>query len=194
MSPTSGGRPFDTQISKKLLEAAKTMMEERGFSELSVDSITSAANTTAPAFYRRYANLAELAVTVIIERFGDVTVGDSGDLEADLRIFQQHEVEVFNSPLVRHNLPALFDMARTNEAIRDLYVNKLVRPRRDRLREVFATARDRGDLPAGGDDEYACELLTGPLLSRLLVPLGLPIDEAFIERTVASAVRELRSA
>lgn len=169
-------------------------MEERGFSELSVDSITSAANTTAPAFYRRYANLAELAVTVITERFGDVRIGDSGDLEADLLVFQQHEVEVYNSPLVRHNLPALFDMARTHEAIRDFTVNKLVQPRRDRLKELFAAARDRGDIGSEGDDDYACDVLTGPLLSRLLLPLGLPVDDAFVRRTVASAVGELRAA
>lgn len=191
MSPTSGGRPFDTQISKKLLQAAKTMMEDRGFSELSVDSITSAADTTAPAFYRRYANLAELAVTVISERLGEAKVAESGDLETDLREYLQHEVAIFDTPVIRNNLPAVFDTARTNEAIRDYYVDKLIRPRRSRLKEIFEAARSRGDVPAADDDEFACDVMTAPMLSRIIVPLGLPLDEAFVRETVAAVIRTL---
>lgn len=76
--------------------------------------------------------------------------------------------------------------------MREIYLDRMIRPRRNNVRDVLVRARERGELPdAEVDSEYICDLLFGPLLARVLLPTGLPLDDRLARRTVATALREM---
>jgi Tetracyclin repressor-like, C-terminal domain len=64
-----------------------------------------------------------------------------------------------------------------------------VRPRRQALLERLTEAQERGELRSDVDLNQVADLLSGPLLLRLL-PLGLPpLDETYVEELLGTLWR-----
>ncbi|WP_448233174.1 TetR-like C-terminal domain-containing protein [Microbacterium lacticum] len=138
-------------------------------------------------------NSRPLALDVLLARFGQHELIDTGDLESDLLELQRADVTMMSSPLMQKNLAGLHEDTRTYPESRDLYYERIIRPRRDNLRVVLELASQRGELPdVGVDSEYICDLLFGALLARVILPTGLPIDDRLARQTVATVLHELR--
>lgn len=57
---------------------------------------------------------------------------------------------------------------------------------------LLVRALDRGELTnVEVDSEYICDLLFGPLLARVLLPTGLPLDDRLARQTVTTVLREM---
>lgn len=193
MVSNGGGRRNDPAISQALFQAAERWMETDGFASLTVDGLVTEVGTSRPAFYRRYRSIGELAFQVITDRFGDNEPPASRALEADLLHMQRNEVAMMTSALMRQNLPSLLELIRQEEELRQLYLDRFILPRRSSVARVVSTARDRGEPVRDDVDlDYVCDLLIGPLLARLLLPTGLPVDDSLARRTVRSALDEIR--
>ncbi|GAA1532355.1 TetR/AcrR family transcriptional regulator [Brevibacterium picturae] len=195
MSQTSQkveGRPRDASISRALLRAAERRMESDGFAKLTVDGIVTEVGTTRQTFYRRYKNVAALALEVLLHRFGGQEAVDTGKIELDLLELQRSDVAMMTSPLIQKNLPGLFEDIRAVPEIRETYLETMIRPRRNNVSAVLDRARRRGKLVnADVDSEYICDLLFGPLLARVLLPTGLPLDDRLARQTVATVLCEI---
>lgn len=167
-------------------------MEKEGFDKLTVDGIVSEVGTTRQAFYRRYKSISTLALEILLSRFGGQDEVNTGSLKLDLLELQHSDAEMMSSPLIQKNLPGLLEDIRTDEAVRDIYVEKMIRPRRENVRHVLDRAHKRGEiLRADFDSEFICDLLFGPLLARVLLPTGQPIDNKLAQQTVSSALNNL---
>lgn len=167
-------------------------MESDGFAKLTVDGIVSEVGTTRQTFYRRYKNVSLLALEVLLYRFSDQEAVDTGKIESDLLELQRSDVAMMTSPLIQKNLPGLFEDIRVVPEVREVYLEKMIRPRRDNVHRVIQRARGRGELKSADvDSEYICDLLFGPLLARVLLPTGLPLDDRLARRTVATVLREI---
>lgn len=188
------GRRHDPAISQALFQAAERIMASDGFSELTVDGLVTEVGTTRPAFYRRYRSIARLALEVVLKRYGNAPPSDTGDLRADLLALQRNDVAMMTSPLLRFNLPALFEAMRTDETIREMYLESFISPRRENVAAVLSAAQKRGEISAEDvDAEYICDLLFGPLLARVLLPTSLPLNDFIARKTVATVLREIGS-
>jgi AcrR family transcriptional regulator len=191
--PARAGRPRDTMISAALLDAAERRMEAGGFETLTVDGLVADAGTTRQTFYRRYASIAELALEVLITRFGGQEEVDTGSLEHDLLTLQRLDVTMLSSALGRNSLAGIFEEIRTDPVVRTAYLERVIAPRRENVHAVLDRAVARGEIGSTteADAEYICDLLIGPLLARTLLPVALPLDEEFVHRTVGTVLREL---
>ncbi|GAA1532475.1 TetR/AcrR family transcriptional regulator [Brevibacterium picturae] len=186
------GRRYDPTISQALFQAAERMMQSDGFASLTIDGLVNEVGTTRPAFYRRYDSIARLALDVILRRYGDAPPADTGALRTDLLTLQRNDLAMMNSSLISRNLPALLEAMRTDETIRSMYMEQFISPRRNNVAKVIASAVDRGEIEDDSfDAEYVCDLLFGPLLSRALLPVELPINDLLARRTVDTVMREL---
>jgi AcrR family transcriptional regulator len=186
------GRPQDPAISQALFQAAERRMVSDGFSKLTVDSLVTEVGTTRQSFYRRYPNLSTLALEVLLLRFGNGEEVNTGSLETDLLRLQRDEVAMMTTPLVQKNLPGLLEDMRVTPESHDTYRDRIVTPRRLNIGRVIERAKERGEIGKKDVDvEYVCDLLVGPILARVLLPTGLPLDDEFARRTVATVLSEL---
>lgn len=193
METASAGRPPVSGLTEALVEAAEEVMVQQGYSALTIDSLVTSVGTTRPTFYRRFPNIAHLALTVVKNAFGTGTPVDTGSLREDLFTLQLEEVAMFSSPLMRNNLSGLLEAARTDHDLLVLYGAEFIGPRRSNVDRVVAAAVERGEISADVDIDFVCDLLLGPILARALMPSGAALDETLARQTTEAALRALNA-
>jgi len=187
------GRPRNTDLGAALLCAVEELILERGFGAVSVEAVAARAGTTRPAFYRRFADIPHLVLALLLDRFAidlDRAI-DSGNLPDDLTEIQRDQVELFSNPLVKRSLAGFLDSLQTDEQLRKVFAEEFLAPRRYGVGIIIQRAANRGEIPPDPDLEWACDLLTGPLLMRVVMPGLQGLDEALISLTVVSALQAL---
>ncbi|MFQ6227956.1 TetR/AcrR family transcriptional regulator [Nocardia sp. NPDC002869] len=184
-----GGRPRDGRVDAALLEAAAQLIAERGYGALTLQAVADTAGSSRPALYRRYSSRADLVVSVLIERYGlQPGSEDLGGIEAELLAIQQHQRELFNDPLLRRAVPGLLEELGRTPEVAQRFHEQFLRPRRLSTATILERAITRGEIAPGVDPEWVCDLITGPMLMRALVPGLGPIDEEFVRCTVQAAL------
>lgn len=192
MDTASVGRPQISGLTESLLEAAERIMVEDGYSGLNVDALVTAVGTTRPTFYRRFRNVAHVALTVVKNRFGTGTPVNTGSLAEDLLALQREEIEMFASPVLRNNLSGLLEAARADDELLSLYGSEFIGPRRANVARVLEAAMERGEVERSTVDvDFICDLLLGPILSRALMPSGAALDASLAQQTTDAALRSL---
>lgn len=187
------GRPPVSGLTEALLKAAEKIMVEQGYSALTVDGLVTAVGTTRPTFYRRFPNIAHVALSVVKNAFGTGTAVDTGSLREDLYTLQREEVAMFSSPLMRNNLGGLLEAARADQDLLVLYGTEFIGPRRSNVDRVVGAAVERGEISAEFDIDFVCDLLLGPVLARALMPSGAALDETLARQTTEAALRSLNA-
>lgn len=154
------GRPRDAQIDAAVLDAALVELGERGYTGFSLTAVASAAGTTRPAIYRRWedkdalivaamAHLAEAALPPVV---GDPFV----DLVAELENFRHCITEAGSLPLA-----GLMLTDGIAPDVRAAYLERIVAPRRGRIRALLEAAVADGLLDGDADLDVAGSFLTG---------------------------------
>ncbi|MDJ0356856.1 TetR/AcrR family transcriptional regulator [Paenarthrobacter sp. PH39-S1] len=188
----SSGRPRKAQLDAALQTAAEALIVSKGYGAMSVDAVAAAAGTTRPAFYRRYSGIPDLVLSLILQKFGVDLDFNSGELRTDLVNVQRDQVALFSDPLVSNSLAGFLESTRHNEDLASMFVGGFLGPRRAATGAILHRAAARGDIPTGYEMDWVCDLLTGPLLLRAIMP-GLPsLDEDLVQHTVETALRALR--
>lgn len=160
-------------------------MATDGYSKLSVDALAAEVGTTRPTFYRRYPSIAHLILDVLSESFGSGPQVNTGSLRDDLLILQVDHVKMMSSPLVSGTLAGLFEEMRTDPVVHDLYRDRFVLPRRAHVAQVVNAGVDRGEVRTSRIDiEAVCDMLNGPVIGRLLLPISAPLDDEFARQIV----------
>ncbi|SDJ29050.1 transcriptional regulator, TetR family [Arthrobacter cupressi] len=184
------GRPRNADLDVALIRATEELILDKGFGALSVEAITAKAGTTRPAFYRRFAGIPDLVLAVMLERFSiDLDVEfDAGNLPADLEAIQRDQVSLFEDPLVKSSLAGFLNSLHDNEQLRTAFLANFFAPRRAGVATIIRRAETRGEIPECTDVGWICDLITGPLVMRILLPGLPPLDERLVSNTVASAL------
>ena len=109
-------------------------------------------------------------------------------------MLQRNDVAMMTSRLLQLNLPALLEAMRSDSEIREMYLERFIRPRRENVGRVIDAAVNRGEIAGEGiDTEYVCDLLFGPLLSRVLLPTDLALNDTIARKTVSSVMHEFET-
>jgi len=180
------GRPRDPSIDDRVLEIARRQLAEHGYEGLSLTRVALAAGTTRPALYRRWTGKAELATAAIAALSTAATRAATDDPYADLVA----ELTAFRRGVTRPDglslVGAMLQRGTDAELVR-LYRERIVIPRRARLREILDRGVASGQL-AGGDLELAVASLTG---SFYALALAGPLPPRWAARAAAHAWRAL---
>ena len=123
-------------------------------------------------------------------RFGLDPAPDTGSLRGDLLAVQIEQLKFFTDPLVSGALSGLLDEASRDPEVGSRFFADFVAPRRESTARALQRAVDRGEIRSGFDTDWICDLLTGPLLMRTVLPTG-PIDERLAQQPVDAARRAL---
>jgi AcrR family transcriptional regulator len=180
------GRPRDPSIDGRVLEIARRLLAEHGYEGLSLTAVADEAGTTRPALYRRWPGKAELATAAIAALSTadarPVTDDPYADLVAELAAFRRGITRPDGLSLVGTML-----QQGTDAELLRLYRERIVIPRRTRLRAILERAVTAGLLP-GADLEIAVASLTG---SFYALALAGPVPAQWPTRAAAHAWRAL---
>ncbi len=191
MSVNQMGRPRDERLGRALLDATCELLAERGYAATTIEDVARRAGTTKPTLYRRHRNRVELVTEALVDRFGHDPTHDTGTLRGDLEDLQRHQVTLFGDPVLRGAMVGLLDELRADEEAATVFVSRFLAPRRAATARVLERATERGEIAACDDPEWICDLVTGPLLMRAMLPGLPPLDETLVEQTVAAALASL---
>ncbi len=169
-----------------MLGIALRHLAEHGYEGLSLAAVAAEAGTTRPAVYRRWPGKAELATAAIASLSEadtrKITDDPYADLVAELTAFRRGVTRPDGLSLVGTML-----QRGTDPELQRLYRERIVTPRRVRLRAILERALTRG-LLTGGDLELAVASLTG---SFYALALAGTIPPNWPARATAHAWRSL---
>lgn len=177
MSDKPRGRPRDESIDERVMETARAHLARHGYDAMSLAAIAEEAGTTRQALYRRWPSKADLA-TASIEAMSEAserrpTEDPFSDLVRELEAFRRgvsrpDGVSMVGTMLLRSTDPELVK----------LYRERIVAPRRERLRAILERARESGLIAKDADIELATSTFTGSWYAIALAGEKPPRDWA----------------
>jgi AcrR family transcriptional regulator len=182
------GRPRSEEAHGAILDAAISLIREVGYDALAVDAIAARAGVGKATVYRRWTTKETLVAEALKRLVGSIPIPDTGTTEGDLRVMMRDSLNMYRDPATKGLLSGLVAAMARSERIAQAVRSGFIATRRDALQQVLERGVARGDLQKGLDFELALDLLSGPLLFRMLIT-GERIDERLTRGVVEAVLR-----
>lgn len=173
------GRPRDARLDVAIVDATVQLLEERGYTGLSLAAVAERAGTTTAAIYRRWGSKSELVAQAVFRTAGDDVVADTGDLAADLATMVRWAADKINRPAAIVAIAGLLGEPRTDRRERASEAASASRLVIERLER----AKDAGELRPDADTTVLAALVDGPVLHAAFSGMA-GIDDAWIAELV----------
>ncbi|MEO8815003.1 MAG: TetR/AcrR family transcriptional regulator [Mycobacterium sp.] len=178
------GRPRDPRIDAAILAATADLLEQIGYSNLTLAAVAGRAGTTKSALYRRWSSKAELVHEAVFAVPPSALTASVGHVAGDLRAMIASARDVFTRPVVRAALPGLIaDMA--NDAELTARVLGRFEGLFDVLRQWVSGAVDRGEARAEVDPNRLLEVIGGATLFGLMLRPDEDLGGDWVDQTAA---------
>ncbi|MFT4052022.1 MAG: TetR/AcrR family transcriptional regulator [Microbacterium sp.] len=188
---TRTGRPRKADVDQAIMDAVAALIVEKGYARVTVDDVVARASSNKPAFYRRFRDIADVVPRILASRHGLDADIDTGSLAGDLREVQRRQQLLFTDPIVARGFAGwISDLGAHPERVQP-FVDGYLAPRRAFTHVILDRAAIRGEISPGADASWIADLLTGPLVMRVVMPGLPPIDEALVAHTVHAALDAL---
>ena len=179
------GRPRSDRAHRAILDAARELLTEEGFSGLRLEHVAARAGVGKATIYRHWGSREELALELLVELAGPhIPVADTGDTRQELLATVMNPIRALTETPFGPVIRALMSEIATDPRLGDRFRATVVQARRAEVARVMARGIERGDLRPDADADIATELLVGPVYFRLL--FGGELDADFAQRVVAT--------
>ena len=158
-------RPLDPTIDRAITEATLTLLRERGFARMSMESVASTAGVGKPAIYRRFRDKAALVATVIDSQLPQFEIPDVGDTRAELWMGVDRGFPA-DAPGYVGLIGGLIAEQERHPELIEAFRRHVLLPRRGIALAAIERGQARGDIRADIPPMAALDLLAGPLLAR----------------------------
>lgn len=186
--PKPPGRPRDPEIDSSVLAVTVRHLAEHGYAAMSLVAIAEEAGTTRQALYRRWPSKADLATAAIASLSRAAERPETDDPFHDL----VQELASFHHGVSRpHGISMVGSMFHEATAadLQALYRERVVAPRRARLRHILQRAAEAGLIDERADLEYAVAACTGTYYALHLA--GVRVPRTWPARTAALVWRSV---
>jgi AcrR family transcriptional regulator len=161
------GRPRDARVEGAVIDAARSLLAEKGFAGTTIEAIASRAGVGKATIYRRWPTREALLVAVTAVDLPPIEMPDSGDLRADLvHLFTQLSHQISSSGPASY-MGDLISESTRNPAMRADF-QRLVNARRALCAEVIDRAKQRGVVRKTVDPDLVLDLIGGAIVYRKL--------------------------
>ena len=187
------GRPRSETAHKAVLAAAAELLLDHGLHAVSMDAVAERAGVSKATIYRWWPKKEILALDMLFTQWAAVTPQryESGALRSDLVALLLAWTRLVTSRPYGRVAAALLTEARTDPAFSAEYQRRIIEPRRDQARMIFADAVARGEISGETKVEVAIDLLYGSLYHRLLHGHA-PLDDEFVADIVDMVLRGIQ--
>ena len=179
------GRPRSPACDAAILDAAAELFCDVGYDALSMEGVAARAGVGKTTIYRRYPTKLELVIAASEHMGAGVPpFVERGDIRADLLAIAQAFAQMLTVTDVGRAIPMMIVAKTQNPELARAH-DAFVASRRAVSIGVVRRAIDRGELPADAEPELISDLLTGPIMLRVLVT-GAPVTPRYLEQLVDS--------
>ena len=181
---------------RAILTAALDLVEESGYAKLSIEGIAARAGVGKQTIYRWWSSKGSVLLDALLALSEDqegevVSLPDTGDLEADLKLILRATIAQLNDPRYDQPMRALStDILHDPELAAD-YAERLERPMTELREGRLRSAQRTGELPAELDLALAIDMIWGPLFNRWALRTG-PLTPEYADALVETALHGLR--
>lgn len=176
------GRPRDARVDVAILEAARSLLAEKGFAGTTVEAIATRAGVGKATIYRRWPTREALLLAATTSELPDLPTPDTGDLRQDLLLVLTTLAEQIRMAGPASYLGDLISESTRNPALRKDF-QAMIQQRRSFCAEIVAQARERGDVREDVDPDLVVDLISGSIFYRKLFS-DEEADAAYIEQAV----------
>ncbi|MDI2131074.1 TetR-like C-terminal domain-containing protein [Yinghuangia seranimata] len=189
--PQRRGRPRDDRIDTAVLRTARELMDEVGYSALTVDAVAAAAGVSKTAIYRRFPSKAEMAFAAAVHDTELPAPPDTGTLRGDLRAMIRIIHGAMTAPAARALAPALMAELAKDPGTAERFQKSVLAAERAHFAAILGQAAARGEVREDVRADVAHLLLAGPVFYALF-GFGLVVDTMLdaIADTVAAGLAE----
>ena len=184
------GRPRSPETREKILKAAYEILNEVGFTDLTIEGVAARAEVGKPTIYRRWKTKAALAMDAFLEAVNpELTFPDTGSAKEDFREKKKKIVKLMNSPR-GEVLASVIGCGQADEELIAAFRENWLTPRRKDAKRIFQRGVERKELREGIDAEVVIDALYSPLFYRLLLK-HQPLNDKFIDELVDVVIKGL---
>ncbi|MBW2419256.1 MAG: TetR/AcrR family transcriptional regulator [Deltaproteobacteria bacterium] len=187
--PKRRGRPRDRLRHAAILEAARELILELGYTGLTIDAIAKRAGASRTTIYEWWGHRAPLVEEALFSDYAAWPLPDTGSLDGDLELLVKELVREMTRPEVMRAFPALTVEFQANPALKANAIALYGDPMSQRWESVFARAVARGELAPSVRSDATLHLVLGALwmmshnktlTKRALVPYLLRATRAVL--------------
>jgi AcrR family transcriptional regulator len=169
------------------MEAARHLVHEHGFDNVTMHMISDAAGVGRQTVYRRWPTKADLIMDALLSHAERIAIPIKGHVTD---VLSQFLIELFHG--LQHDGPAIRSLiaaAQKDPVFLDHFNQKFVQPRDRALATILEHGVANGELPEDADIAMAVELIHGSFWYRLL--LGRTLDERYARTLSRHAVASI---
>lgn len=177
------GRPRSEAAQQAILSAARDLLIQHGYAEVTVEAIAAQAGVSKATIYRWWPGKAAVVLEAFLAASGPCLRRPDTDCpEADLRGQLQGLASALAGP-VGTVLRGVLAEAQSDPEVAETLRAGYLAPRRAETCRLLERTRDAGRLSPTTDTEAAAEALVGPLFYRLMTG-HVPSDAAFVDALI----------
>ena len=185
------GRPRSEKAQRAIVDAARALLEEGGFSAATTEAIAARAGVAKTTIYRWWPNRAALLVDLLVMEANTVAPPpETGNGLQALKKELKGAAAAING-LSGRLLSSLLGEAQVDPEIRDALLNRLFYPRTRHTAGAIARAQAAGDVRTDVPSHLAVDLFFGPLFYRMFVQHA-PVNEAVGKQVIQYVLEGLR--
>jgi len=155
----------DPAVDRAVLDAARSLVVEQGYTATSIDAIAARAGVSRPAIYRRWPSKAHLIAQAVFPDVGSEQVAP--DLTSEISKVIRGTIQLFGSAETRAAMPGLMAEMREDAGLYQKLSARLDTPTRDELAEYLSENRAAGR--PGLDPDTVLDTIAGAALFALCV-------------------------
>ncbi|WP_016697956.1 TetR/AcrR family transcriptional regulator [Actinoalloteichus spitiensis] len=181
-----------------ILSATRELIVELGYPRVTVEAIAARAGVGKQTLYRWWPTKGAVVLDSILalsspDAEGQVTLPDTGDLEADLRTVLRATVAEFADPAFEAPIRALNTEIINDAELAAAYRERLGAPVEQAKRDRLRAAQRAGQLAADADLDLVLDLLYAPVYRRWLLRDG-PLTPEYADALVTAVLAAFRPA
>ena len=181
----AAGRPRSEEAHRAILDATLVLLQEMGFSALTVEGVATRAGVGKATIYRRWPS----KLPLVVEAFGQLPAFedvDTGTLAGDLKEMLTRYLRDFLSTPLATVYPSLAAERAHNPELGQV-LDPVLRSRRRPLVAALQRAVARGEVDEHVDLDLAADLIVGPIAVRLFFR-GMKIHPSMVDPIVDLAL------
>jgi AcrR family transcriptional regulator len=187
------GRPRSQEADRAILHAAAELLAERGLSGMSMEEVAARAGVAKTTLYRRWPSRGTLALDAFLDDFqSQQPLPDTGTLRGDLLAALRSWIRSVTRTSAGPILAGLIAESQQDPGLAVAWRERVVERLRSQHKIMLNRAVERGEIPAGTDQEVVLDLLFGSAYHRLLHG-HQPLTDKFARQVVDMIMTGIRA-